>query len=524
MNAKQIWQTTIERLQSKVQPAVFTTWFQGTAAISFQDGVFIVRVPTTFAKAHLEGRFIDLIRSILSEVAGGPVEVRFVVSKEVPTHGNEEAGENAAVTHKRTYRLPKSRLTSLQQEKSRLDATLAGNNSGGLHPPGPVAHRQGATSEPEEKSYDVQSERRTPQNYSGSAQPGLLPLGGQGVLNPRYTFSAFIMGKSNQLAHAASLAVAENPGQVYNPLFFYGGVGLGKTHLLHAIGHVGEASGLTVLYVTSEKFTNEIINAIRFQKTEEFRAKYRQIDILLVDDIQFIAGKESTEEEFFHTFNTLHSANKQIVVTSDRPPKAIHSLQDRLRSRFEWGLLADIQPPEYEHRLAILRSKAESLRFAIPPSVIEYIARPECSSVRELEGALNRVIAYATLHDAALSVSLAAQALEHLYNENSAPTSTLTAVEVLEGVCSYYNVDLERMRGKQREREIVWPRQVAMYLMRQETTASLLQIGAELGGRDHTTIMHGWEKVHTEIANNDRVRREVVGALCLSSLGNRAGI
>ena len=321
------------------------------------------------------------------------------------------------------------------------------------------------------------------------------------------------MGKSNQLAHAASLAVAENPGQVYNPLFFYGGVGLGKTHLLHAIGHVGEASGLTVLYVTSEKFTNEIINAIRFQKTEEFRAKYRQIDILLVDDIQFIAGKESTEEEFFHTFNTLHSANKQIVVTSDRPPKAIHSLQDRLRSRFEWGLLADIQPPEYEHRLAILRSKAESLRFAIPPSVIEYIARPECSSVRELEGALNRVIAYATLHDAALSVSLAAQALEHLYNENSAPTSTLTAAEVLEGVCSYYNVDLERMRGKQREREIVWPRQVAMYLMRQETTASLLQIGAELGGRDHTTIMHGWEKVHTEIANNDRVRREIAAVL-----------
>ena len=321
------------------------------------------------------------------------------------------------------------------------------------------------------------------------------------------------MGKSNQLAHAASLAVAENPGQVYNPLFFYGGVGLGKTHLLHAIGHVGEASGLTVLYVTSEKFTNEIINAIRFQKTEEFRAKYRQIDILLVDDIQFIAGKESTEEEFFHTFNTLHSANKQIVVTSDRPPKAIHSLQDRLRSRFEWGLLADIQPPEYEHRLAILRSKAESLRFAIPPSVIEYIARPECNSVRELEGALNRVIAYATLHDAGLSVSLAAQALEHLYNENSAPTSTLTAAEVLEGVCSYYNVDLERMRGKQREREIVWPRQVAMYLMRQETTASLLQIGAELGGRDHTTIMHGWEKVQTEITNNDRVRREVAAVL-----------
>jgi chromosomal replication initiator protein len=346
------------------------------------------------------------------------------------------------------------------------------------------------------------------------ALPGLLPLEGEGMLSPRYTFSTFIMGKSNQLAHAASLAVAENPGRVYNPLFLYGGVGLGKTHLLHAIGHVGEASGLNVLYVTSEKFTNEIINAIRYQKTEEFRAKYRQIDILMVDDIQFIAGKESTEEEFFHTFNTLHSANKQIVVTSDRPPKAIHSLQDRLRSRFEWGLLADIQPPEYEHRLAILRSKAESLRFAIPPSVIEYIARPECNSVRELEGALNRVVAYATLHDAALTASLAAQALEHIYSESSARSSTtLTPSEVLQGVCAYYNIDIERIRGKQREREIVWPRQVAMYLMRQETSASLLQIGTELGGRDHTTIMHGWEKVQTEMTNNDRVRQEVAAVL-----------
>src|SRR5882762_5711722 len=221
-------------------------------------------------------------------------------------------------------------------------------------------------------------------------------------LNTRYTFSDFIVGNINRLAHAASLAVAEAPGESYNPLFLYGGVGLGKTHLLHAIGHQGYDSGLAVLYVSSEQFTNEIVNAIRYRTTEEFRAKYRSVDILLVDDIQFIAGKESTEEEFFHTFNSLHNASKQIVVTSDRPPKAINSLQDRLRSRFEWGLLADVQPPEYEHRLAILRSKAESLRFTIPAGVIEYIARPPCSSVRELEGALNRVIAYATLHDAPL--------------------------------------------------------------------------------------------------------------------------
>jgi chromosomal replication initiator protein len=512
LNAKQIWQTTIEKVQSRVSPAVFTTWFQGTAAISFQDGVFVVRVPTTFAKAHLEGRFIDLIRSILSEVTARPVEVRFVVARENPDQMSDHMGETTLASPKRGYRLPKSRLTPLQREKSRLDATLASTNSTGPITPYSAARRHVEINEFSTGDYDLYADKRKPSNVARNAQPGLLPLGGEGLLNPRYTFSTFIMGKSNQLAHAASLAVAENPGSVYNPLFFYGGVGLGKTHLLHAIGHVGESAGLNVLYVTSEKFTNEIINAIRFQQTEEFRAKYRQIDILLVDDIQFIAGKESTEEEFFHTFNTLHDANKQIVVSSDRPPKAIHSLQDRLRSRFEWGLLADIQPPEYEHRLAILRSKAESLRFALPASVIEFVARPECSSVRELEGALNRVIAYATLHDAALSVSLAAQALEHIYSESRIP-SNLTPTEVLEGVCRYYNVDIERIRGKKRDREIVWPRQIAMYLMRQETSASLLQIGMELGGRDHTTVMHGWEKIQGQVANNDNVRREIAAVL-----------
>ena len=512
MNAKQIWQTTIEKVQSKVSPAVFTTWFQGTAAISFQGGVFVVRVPTTFAKAHLEGRFIDLIRPILSEVTASPVEVRFVVARENPDQDSEPIVEIPPPSYKRSYRLPKSRLTPLQREKSRLDAAFASTSSAESITPHSAVYQHVEINESVNGEYDHFVHQRKPSNVTRNAQPGLLPLGGEGLLNPRYTFSTFIMGKSNQLAHAASLAVAENPGSVYNPLFFYGGVGLGKTHLLHAIGHVGESAGLNVLYVTSEKFTNEIINAIRFQQTEQFRAKYRQIDILLIDDIQFIAGKESTEEEFFHTFNTLHDANKQIVVSSDRPPKAIHSLQDRLRSRFEWGLLADIQAPEYEHRLAILRSKAESLRFAVPSSVLEFVARPECNSVRELEGALNRVIAYATLHDAALSVSLAAQALEHIYSESKIP-SNLTPTEVLEGVCHYYNVDIERIRGKRREREIVWPRQVAMYLMRQETSASLLQIGMEIGGRDHTTIMHGWEKIQREVSNNDRVRREIAAVL-----------
>jgi chromosomal replication initiator protein len=518
VNAKQIWQAALERLQTRVQPSVFTTWFRGTAALSFQDHLFVVGVPSTFAKAQMEVRFIDMIRTILAEVAGSPLEVRFVVAKEPAVSGElqeleEQSGpeEDAAQAIKRAYRAPRHRPAL----RARLDATAplpspASPAATGAQPPAALD----ALDMDDEDDVMAFGEHNRPleeQKRGGEQEYLPPPIEGGSMLNPRYTFSTFIVGKSNQLAHAASLAVAENPGHIYNPLFLYGGVGLGKTHLLHAIGHTGEAAGLSVLYTTSEKFTNEIINAIRFQKTEEFRAKYRQIDILLVDDIQFIAGKESTEEEFFHTFNTLYDSNKQIVVTSDRPPKAIVSLQDRLRSRFEWGLLADIQPPDYEHRQAILRSKAESLRFPVPPAVIDYIARPECRSVRELEGALNRVIAYATLHDAPLTVSLAAQALEHIYN--SKPPSMLTVREVLEGVCRYYNVDPEQLRGKARDREIVWPRQVAMYLMREQTDASLLQIGAELGGRDHTTIMHGWEKVQAEMATNDRVRREIGAVL-----------
>ncbi|HET8911149.1 MAG TPA: chromosomal replication initiator protein DnaA [Ktedonobacteraceae bacterium] len=518
MNAKQIWQTTIERLQTKVPPAVFTTWFQGTAALSFQDGVLVVGIPSTFMKAHLEGRFLDLIRSILVDVTGTAVEVRFVVTKE-PIEKKPEPS-SAPPLQKRAYRVTKNRLSPLRREKQQQATTLD------MATPAKEAHQPARISSPLEMPELPAVEEEpvvSPPNGTGEdipEQPEILeeaatphlpsPIGG--LLNPRYTFSSFIVGKSNQFAHAASLAVAENPGRIYNPLFFYGGVGLGKTHLLHAIGHFGEAAGLNVLYVTSEKFTNEIINAIRYQKTEEFRTKYRQIDILLVDDIQFIAGKESTEEEFFHTFNTLHDSYKQIVVTSDRPPKAIPSLQDRLRSRFEWGLLADVQAPAYEHRLAILRSKAESLRFTIPNSVIEFVARLESSSVRELEGALNRVIAYATLHDAPLSVSLASQSLQHIYN-NQKPVQSLTVTEVMEGVCRFYNVEPERLRGKQRDREIVWPRQVAMYVMREETAASLLQIGAELGGRDHTTIIHGWEKVQSEIKGNERISREIASLI-----------
>jgi chromosomal replication initiator protein len=525
VNAKQIWQATLDRIQPRVSPAVFTTWFQGASAVSLQEGVLTVRVSTPFAQTQLEGRFSESIRSILFDITGTTIDIHFEVVQKQAEPATSLQSETVFDTPKRSHRSVKERpLTSPRgkrnTEETETVATAA--NSLASMAPQANAYRSTKNKPPQQDIFASMEELPIPPESPkpplfarGPVQePTFSPsngMGMEGLLNPRYTFNSFIVGRSNQLAHAASLAVSENPGRMYNPLFLYGGVGLGKTHLMHAIGHAGEMAGLYVLYTTSEKFTNEIINAIRFQKTEEFRAKYRQIDILLVDDIQFIAGKESTEEEFFHTFNSLHNASKQIVVTSDRPPKAINSLQDRLRSRFEWGLLADVQAPEYEHRLAILRSKADSLRFTIPAGVIEYIARPQCSSVRELEGALNRVIAYATLHDAPMTTALATQALEHIYETK--PASTLTAGEVLEGVCHYYNVDVELIRGKHRGRDIVWPRQVAMYLMREETSTSLLQIGTTLGGRDHTTIMHGWEKVQAEITKNELVRQEIAAVL-----------
>ncbi|MBF6589554.1 MAG: chromosomal replication initiator protein DnaA [Ktedonobacterales bacterium] len=326
-------------------------------------------------------------------------------------------------------------------------------------------------------------------------------------LNARYTFDTFIVGSTNQLAHAASQAVAEAPGQAYNPLFLYGDVGLGKTHLLHAIGHTAIENGLTVLYVSSATFTNEIINAIRYRTTEECRAKYRLVDVLLVDDIQFIAGKESTEEEFFHTFNSLYENSKQIVICSDRPPKAIVSLEGRLRSRFEWGLIADIQPPELETRVAILRAKADMTPSHVPDEILTYLASNVQSNIRELEGSFNRLLAIAQLQGKPLTIETARAALSNLATDGK--QRHVGTSEVLGAVAQHYRIPLEDLQGKQRDKHIVVPRQVAMYLMRQETEASLLEIGQTLGGRDHSTVLHGCEKISREINENTALRKEV---------------
>ena len=345
----------------------------------------------------------------------------------------------------------------------------------------------------------------------GDGSPGGAYSGGliqPPKLNPRYTFETFIVGGGNRLAHAASQAVAEAPGMAYNPLFLYGDVGLGKTHLLHAIGHTALSSELVVLYVSAETFTNEIVEAIRYRTTEEFRAKYRSVDVLLVDDIQFIAGKDSTEEEFFHTFNALHESNKQIVMCSDRPPKAIVSLAERLRSRFEWGLIADIQAPDLETRVAILRAKAEMMRRDVPDEVMTYLASRVQSNIRELEGSFNRLFAFAQLQGLPLTTETAKAALASLSTDGR--QRRVSVQEVLDAVAEYYRMSPDELRGKQRDKHIVVPRQVAMYLMRQETDASLLEVGQALGGRDHSTVLHGYEKIAREMNEGSPLRKEVL--------------
>jgi chromosomal replication initiator protein len=326
------------------------------------------------------------------------------------------------------------------------------------------------------------------------------------TLNSRYTFENFVVGTSNRLAHAASLAVAERPAQAYNPLFLYGGVGLGKTHLLHAIGNYCIQRGQQVLYVSSEEFTNDLINAIRTHNTQSFRDKYRRIDVLLIDDIQFIAGKESTQEEFFHTFNTLYGQEKQIVISSDRPPKALVTLEERLRSRFQCGLAADIQPPDFETRVAILRFKSERTGRTIPADILETIAHRVQSNIRELEGGLTRIIAFAELSGLPLNTKLVDTALADLLPRRS----EVHPEDVVNQVANAFGITVERLVGRDRTQEIALPRQIAMYLLRQEANCSLPQIGEALGGRDHTTVMYACQKVTDMLERDDKLRRQVI--------------
>ncbi|WP_338433080.1 chromosomal replication initiator protein DnaA [Clostridium tyrobutyricum] len=329
------------------------------------------------------------------------------------------------------------------------------------------------------------------------------------LLNPKYTFDSFVVGNSNRFAHAASLAVAESPAKAYNPLFIYGGVGLGKTHLMHAIGHyiLKNNPSLKVVYVSSEKFTNELVNSIKDDKNVEFRDKYRNIDILLIDDIQFIAGKERTQEEFFHTFNSLYEANKQIILSSDRPPKEISTLEDRLVSRFEWGLIADIQPPDFETRIAILKKKADVEKLNIPNEVMVYIATKIKSNIRELEGALIRIVAFSSLTNKEISVDLAVEALKDIISSKQSKQVTIGLIQ--EVVANYYNLQISDFKSARRTRNVAFPRQIAMYLSRKLTDMSLPKIGEEFGGRDHTTVIHAYEKISGNLKVDESLQNAV---------------
>jgi len=448
MDTRQVWRAALGELQVSLSPANFETWLRDTTLVDVEENRFRIAVPNGFAKDWLETRYRSLISQTLARIVGYSVVVEIVTAQAPDTAA---AADDSDVTH------------------------------------GP---RPGS-----------QPVRLEPTRVGGD--------GGTTYLNPRYTFANFIVGSANRLAHAASLSVAERPGHAYNPLFLYGGVGLGKTHLMHAIGNqvIAKFPRKRVVYATSEKFTNEFITSIQQGKIDEFRARYRRIDLLLIDDIQFIADKERTQEEFFHTFNTIHEDGKQIVLSSDRPPKQIVTLEERLRSRFEWGLIADLTAPDLETRIAILRAKAEEAAVPITSDVIEFIARKVVSNIRELEGALNRIVAYASMGAMPISIELAQAVLSNvLYNPKK---RQVTPERIAKAVSDYYGVPLDALQGQKRDKAIVVPRQIAMFLMREETDVSLLRIGAELGGRDHSTVLHACDKITREVSANDEMRREI---------------
>jgi chromosomal replication initiator protein len=487
VNAKQIWQAALGELQVQLSRPTFETWLRQASAVSLDEERFILRAHSTFTAEWLDQRLRPQIEQSLKRIIGRPIQLEVIVG-----HAPKGIAENGV---------------SVAEVQS---AELAS-------PVSPVAVREGATtrSRSTRTPTAVSVAERPPSAPAVDDEPPIavappveLPSNGTGWLpNPNYSFATFTVGKSNQTAHAAALAVAASPGVGYNPLFIYGGVGLGKTHLLHAIANVVVRKGLRTLYISAEEFTNELVRAIRENRNEQFRLRYRTNDVLLVDDVQFIAGKDATQEEFFHTFNALHSVGHQIVLTSDRPPKAIANLVERLQSRFAWGIAVDVQLPDLETRRAILQKKAELRGLTVPEPVIDFLASAIQSNIRELEGGLNRVIAYGQMTDQPLTVTLARAAIEDLVQ--SAQRRILSPTDVVDAVCRYYKVDPKLLRGKARDKDIVLPRHVAMYLMRQKTQASLVDVGRELGGRDHSTVLNGCDRIHAESQSDVQLRRDL---------------
>ena len=437
-NDPSVWLRAREFIKKELDnDQVFNIWFGHINFLSSTEDSITLEVQNKFFKDMLLDRYMKLINSSIAKSGGKEMKVEFSLKE----HGDEA-------------------------------------------PP-----KQPAGHDPKDKTQ--------PKPFWPFARDKQEP-GKEIGLNSKYTFDSFVIGPSNRFAHAASSAVCDSPAKAYNPLFIYGGVGLGKTHLMHAIGHkvLQKSPKAKILYISSEEFTNQLIGSIQNRTTMKFREKYRNVDILLIDDIHFIAGKESTQEEFFHTFNTLYDAHKQIVVSSDRPPKEIQSLEERLVSRFEWGLVTDIQPPDFETRMAILKKKSERETIALPDDVYYFLAEKVKSNIRELEGALIRVVAYAKLIGREISVDMVKEVLKDMIREGE---KKITIDIIQKKVCEYFDIKLSDMKVKKRSRGIAYPRQIAMYLSRQLTDYSLPEIGEYFGGRDHTTVMHAYEKIKNDL-------------------------
>ena len=441
LSPEELWQATLGELQLSLQRPVYDNWLRDTYVVAYEDSCLIVAVKTAFAQAWLEQRMKGMIKRRVQRLSGRSVDIRFVVRPDRVSEPEADDPIQSPLLQPHTETNGRYRRASSSDETS---------------------------------------------------------------LMPAMTFESFIEGDGNRFAYAAAQAVAQDPSNRYNPLFLYGGVGLGKTHLLHAIGNGVAQEGYSVRYVSSEKFTNDLIEAIRTKSNVGFRQTYREVDVLLIDDIQFIQGKDSTQNEFFHTFNSLYAANKQIVIASDRSPKFLTGLTDRLRSRFGGGLIADLLPPDLEHRIAILRSKAFESGYIVSEEVIRYIAEQYSSNVRDLQGALNRVSAYARHHELPLDLVLAHQLLD----ADDVPLKN-DPESIIQAVADEYRVSVSELKGPRRPRRIVYPRQVAMFLMREHAQLSFPQIGEHLGGRDHTTAMHGYEKILQELETDTELQNQL---------------
>jgi chromosomal replication initiator protein len=492
-----VWTAATDLLNDEIISQQRRAYLRLTHLRAIIDDTALLNVPDAFLRDVIESQLRPAITEALSRHLGRPIQVAVSVRPPEETELDALTAPTRAVA---VVPAPKPRSAG-SPAAARAPASGAPPDPGGAgsgSESGPGRIMSGGMPAPAPRAgMHAREDRPRPSGDGGNR------------LNPKYTFETFVIGSSNRFAHAAAVAVAESPAMAYNPLFIYGGSGLGKTHLLHAIGHYATTlnSAKSVRYVSTEEFTNDFINSLRDDKTSAFQRRYRDVDILLIDDIQFLENRERTQEEFFHTFNTLHNTNKQIVITSDRSPKQLSTLEDRLRTRFEWGLLADIQPPDLETRIAILQKKAAQERLAAPAEVLEFIATRIANSIRELEGALIRVTAFASLNRSVVDLALAEEVLKDFIPDGSGPE--ITADQIMEATSEYFGVSVEDLRGLSRSRVLVNARQVAMYLCRELTDLSLPRIGQAFGGRDHTTVMHADRKIRQQMAERRSLYNQI---------------